>query len=80
MTSSITALLLGFVCYGIWYSFRKDGERLSLRRYLHLQIVKVGLAYFLFDMIVLAHGGWQLHVGNWARSLVAVFALSVLFG
>lgn len=74
------AILICSVCYEAYLSFKSDEQRLSLRAYLKLQIIKVGALYFLLDLIVLAHGGWKLKVVNWVGSLFGVFVLSILFG
>lgn len=80
VTCIVIAILICLICYEIFFSFRKIGKRLSLRTYLKLQIIKVGVLYFLLDLVVLGHGGWRLSVGNWVQSLIGVFVLSILFG
>jgi hypothetical protein len=80
MNYIITALFICSIGYEIWYFYRKDGERLSLRTYLKLQLLKVALLYLLVDLIIFANGGWRLQFGSWARSLFGVVVLSIAFG
>lgn len=76
----IFATLISSICYEIYFSFKKDGERLSLRTFSKLQLIKIAALYLLFDLIVFDYGGWKLDIGNWGRSLFGVFVMSILFG
>jgi hypothetical protein len=80
LTYICLAVLVCSTSYGIYCSVKKDGKRLSSQYYLKLQIVKIGALYLLLDLVVLAWEGWKLQIGNWGRSLMGVFVLSILFG
>jgi hypothetical protein len=80
LTYATGGVLFFLPVYEIYYSFKKDSTRISLRHYLKFQMAKVEILYLLLDLVVWGWGEWELGFMNCVRNFVYVVLLSILLG